>query len=416
MPIAFVQATHNQEAFSTAQGLKLAFATPVHVGNALITVLIGKKSPNPFQAGRTTTLDGSMDTNTPTPIVSDGTTALSLVLSAAAAPIAALTLTSADVASGGSTVYHGTITGGAANAFAGQSFTIAGFTIVANNGTFLCTASTATTLTLSNAAGAAETHAGTAQTIDSVYTGTITGGAANALAGRQFLIAGFVNGGNNGTFTAVQSSATTLVLANASAVNETHAGTAVSGGSSNWVTSIAFKSIDAKVTAGTAFTDQSKADMTAEYPAIYVYKKSAGVAAGEIVNAKCAYSGPAVAGSADANNAAGVSIFNGGVNAVALEFSGVTGAATERHQTSTANPAVAGATMGANGNLQIAVGYMKNANTFSLPAGWLLAYADKCVGTQDHFVVAYKIVSGADVGQFTNPLGYEMAVASLNLT
>jgi len=32
----------------------------------------------------------------------------------------------------------------------------------ANNGTFLCTQSSATTLTLSNAAGVAETHAATA--------------------------------------------------------------------------------------------------------------------------------------------------------------------------------------------------------------------------------------------------------------
>ena len=71
-------------------------------------------------------------------------------------------LTSVANASGGSTVYTGTITGGAANAFAGYTFVISGFTIPANNGTFTCTASTATTLTLSNASGVAETHAATA--------------------------------------------------------------------------------------------------------------------------------------------------------------------------------------------------------------------------------------------------------------
>jgi hypothetical protein len=38
------------------------------------------------------------------------------------------------------------------------------------------------------------------------------------------------------------------------------------------------------------------------------------------------------------------------------------------------------------------------------------------VGGQDHFVVAYKIIAGADVGSFANPLGMEMAVATLNLT
>lgn len=79
---------------------------------------------------------------------------------------ASLTLTAVAAASAGVAVYTGTITGGAANAFAGQYFTIAGFTNTLNNSAtaqgFLCTASIATTLTLSNAVAAAETHAGTA--------------------------------------------------------------------------------------------------------------------------------------------------------------------------------------------------------------------------------------------------------------
>jgi hypothetical protein len=74
----------------------------------------------------------------------------------------ALTLTAAAAASGGTTVYTGTITGGAANALVGTNFTVAGFVTAANNGTFIAVASTATTLTLANTAGVAETHAGTA--------------------------------------------------------------------------------------------------------------------------------------------------------------------------------------------------------------------------------------------------------------
>lgn len=74
----------------------------------------------------------------------------------------ALTLTAAAGASGGTTVYTGTITGGAANALVGTNFTVAGFVTAANNGTWIAVASTATTLTLANAAGVAETHAGTA--------------------------------------------------------------------------------------------------------------------------------------------------------------------------------------------------------------------------------------------------------------
>jgi hypothetical protein len=73
-----------------------------------------------------------------------------------------LTLSSVANASGGTTVYTGTITGGTSNAFIGITFVIAGFTTGANNGTFVCTASSATTLTLNNASGVAETHAATA--------------------------------------------------------------------------------------------------------------------------------------------------------------------------------------------------------------------------------------------------------------
>jgi hypothetical protein len=73
------------------------------------------------------------------------------------------TLTAAANASGGTTVYTGTITNGATptNAWQGYYFTTSGFTNGANNGTFLCTASTATNITLANASGVAETHAGT---------------------------------------------------------------------------------------------------------------------------------------------------------------------------------------------------------------------------------------------------------------
>lgn len=70
-----------------------------------------------------------------------------------------LTLTS--VAAGG--VYTGTITGGASNALVGQYFSTAGFTNVPNNKTYaLCTASTATTLTLAGGATVAETASATA--------------------------------------------------------------------------------------------------------------------------------------------------------------------------------------------------------------------------------------------------------------
>lgn len=79
-----------------------------------------------------------------------------------------LNITSVDTASG-TAVYHGTFGCGTANAFVGLQFTVAGFANGVNNGTFLCVASTATTLTLDNAFSIAETLAATAISYGAVY-------------------------------------------------------------------------------------------------------------------------------------------------------------------------------------------------------------------------------------------------------
>lgn len=86
-------------------------------------------------------------------------------------------ITSCASHSGNTTVYTGTITGGGTtSSFIGQLFTVTGFvTNTVNNGTFLCTGASTTTLTLANNAGVAETHtasvvsAGTAPA-DSFFT------------------------------------------------------------------------------------------------------------------------------------------------------------------------------------------------------------------------------------------------------
>jgi len=81
-----------------------------------------------------------------------------------------LTITSCNNASGSTTVYNGTFPGGASNGLVGLIFQIAGFpTNTQNNGTFTCTASTATALTLSNTAGVAETRAATAVSAGGVF-------------------------------------------------------------------------------------------------------------------------------------------------------------------------------------------------------------------------------------------------------
>lgn len=62
----------------------------------------------------------------------------------------------------GSTTYSGTITGGANNGLAGKALIISGFTTASNNGTFLVLFSTATTLLMNNAFAVAEIGAGLA--------------------------------------------------------------------------------------------------------------------------------------------------------------------------------------------------------------------------------------------------------------
>lgn len=59
------------------------------------------------------------------------------------------------------------------------------------------------------------------------YTGTITGGAANAFVGESFTISGFVTGGNNVTITVTASTATTLVCTTSTQGNEVHSGAAL---------------------------------------------------------------------------------------------------------------------------------------------------------------------------------------------
>ena len=82
-----------------------------------------------------------------------------------------LNLSSVAASVGGSAVYTGSFAGGAGNAYAGFSFLVAGFGGSNNNGMYACTASTATTVTLSNANATAETHVALANQIPQ-YTDT----------------------------------------------------------------------------------------------------------------------------------------------------------------------------------------------------------------------------------------------------
>ncbi len=61
---------------------------------------------------------------------------------------------------------------------------------------------------------------------NAIYTGTILGGANDALVGKLFTVQGFSNESNNGTFEAIASSYNSLTLANQSGVFEINKGTA----------------------------------------------------------------------------------------------------------------------------------------------------------------------------------------------
>lgn len=154
----------------------VVFLNAVTPGNYTIVQLTGDASIL-LAASQTTVIGDVLLSATPGSCTAGSTTALTChniqnVVGTASAvvvtPAAALVLSAAAAASSGSTAYTGTITGGGSNAFAGLYFVVAGFTKATNNSAyaggqgFLCTASTTTVLTLTNALGVAEAHAGTA--------------------------------------------------------------------------------------------------------------------------------------------------------------------------------------------------------------------------------------------------------------
>jgi len=152
-----------------------------------------------------------------------------------------MSVTSVATASGGSTVYTGSFATSLANAWKGTNVTIRGCETAANNGTFACTASTTTTLTLSNASGVSETVANgsadaapaginiTAVAAQSGANTTYTigdplglgQGSNGGYIGMTFVVTGCTNAANNGTFTCVASSNVALVLNNGAGVAET---------------------------------------------------------------------------------------------------------------------------------------------------------------------------------------------------
>lgn len=156
----------------------------------------------------------------------------SAVIQSTAQTLSAGTLASA-TGSSGNTIYTGTITGGGSNAFAGFVFTVTGFANPLNNGVFVCLASAAGTLTLSNPSGVSGGTGGTATSITTSSSVTVPSNNAytgNTMVGQTFQNALFTtsSGANNVSFTCIASSPTYIAYTNASGVNETRSATTTS--------------------------------------------------------------------------------------------------------------------------------------------------------------------------------------------
>ena len=361
------------------------------------------------------------------------------------------TLSAVAASVGGSAVYTGTISDGAANALVGYKFQVAGFVGANNNGTFLCTASTTTTLTLSNAAATLETHAATA-TYSKV---ALTTASNNFLVGDTVTLSGFttqtwLNGQsqavvvagavfdvNDSTFHAssgptAQTTAFAnktsgndwVLIANANLTGIPAPGS--TGGGSDYTPG---------ATPPTAPNPYPASNWSIDgfYPSMYIWAVS-NVAAGTYnVKLNSTFNNPASNSDLSAGaQAAGRPIFEGGVTFLVIRFSGVQLASPQDgHSIGTsaaAKSAPAAFTTTQGSELLLAAGLMKSGNVFSIghvnqggtdtaDAVTLLA-SGKLVGSEAHYAIEMATPSAANAATylyFSNPLGYEMLVGNIAL-
>jgi len=170
------------------------------------------------------------------------------------------------------------------------------------------------------------------------------------------------------------------------------------------------------------FSKEDEWNLDAYFPTIDVFYASSVAAGSTVVNVETDYIDGIGGGSGD-YLAAGKPIWDGGINFGVLEFSGLTGAVTSSHSTGSygsgfthANPAIAGASIGAAGDLIISVGLMPKGNVFSAGSGMTMLASGKLVGSEAHWMVQYCIATGASDYGFSNPLGYEMSVVNYAFT
>src|SRR5579863_3028007 len=316
-------------------------------GDTIIAYAIGLKSLQPFdQLPAGTALNpaffpGLLSFNA-NPTVTDGS-ADSAAVTSVTQTDTAYSATSVDASIGSTAVYHGTF----ATGLAGYYFQVAGFVGSNNNGYFLCTASSATTLTLANAAATLETHAATATD----YVVSLTTASNNFNVGDTIALAGFVTETwLNGQSTAVVTSGAVFTVndltKNATSGPTAQASATASRTSGNdWTIAANLNLADSDYSVvtvpppGGSPYPSAKWSIDGYYPSVYVFVAENVTAGTYKITLNSCYQN----GTVRPNDlAAGKPIFDGGVNFGATVFHGMVGAAPDGSATaiSSANPAV----------------------------------------------------------------------------
>jgi hypothetical protein len=174
----------------------------------------------------------------------------------------------------------------------------------------------------------------------------------------------------------------------------------------------------------------SKWSIDGYYPSLYVWVATAANAGTYNINLNSVYQNGIIE---PADLAAGKQIFDGGVNFQVFKFTGA-GNPEVSFAIGTSSAAVATpgpiTTTAANGDALISIGLMKNGNVFSAGtqnvgggvatgAAMTQISTGKLVGSEAHYMVEYGTTAPGSAGSFnpnfSNPLGYEMVIASIGI-
>ena len=332
---------------------------------------------------------------------------------------------------------------GASNAFVGLYFTVAGFANSVNDGVFLCTASSATQLTLVNINGIAETHAATATdyvlTITNSGVNTFTAGQVIELSGlNEAFLNGLIITAVAGGLTGTTFSANYPTWASNYYNAAEPAGALATTGNNVWtlVTNINLANSDYTPVATPPIAPNpypsSKWSIDGYYPNIYVWVADSATGGTYTVNLNSVYQNGIIP---PQDLAAGKPIFNGGVNFQIIRLSGAAGSPPGVDAvsigTTSANPAFAApiTTTGANGDALISIGLQKSGNVFSTGtvsdiigspasgAAMTQISTGKLVGSEAHYIVEFGLTAAGSAGvfnpNFANPLGQDMVIATI---